>query len=77
MVEKIRSLGDDFLVGLCDAGNRQFESLLADFLGDPQNSLIEQLDGVAAFGPVHDSLAYEVLQRAQKRELLGRRTRRR
>ena len=49
---KIRGFTDDVLIGLRNAGQRQLEAFLADFLRDAPRPLREQLGGVAARRPL-------------------------
>jgi hypothetical protein len=48
VVQQIRRLPDDFLIGLGDRRQGQFQTFLADFLRDPARALGQQLGRIAA-----------------------------
>src|SRR5580692_1399630 len=70
VVEKIRGLADDLRIGLRDAGERELQSFLADFLCDPPRAFAQELRGVAARRALGDSLRDDLFELSQEGVLL-------
>ena len=62
MIQKIRGFANDVGIGLRHACERQFQSFLADFLRDSPSAFGQQVRGVAAGGPIVDTLGDDAFQ---------------